>query len=99
MPFEIKVLDTINCPRCNGKAELRIDQHKNDIERVLVYIICPICRLNKYSHTILKDDLKIAKRIKTLKNRHALANNPNVKRSILDKITKLEQLRGRQKGV
>lgn len=73
MPFELKILDNIHCPRCNGKAELRIDQHKSDSKIVLVYVVCPICRLNRYSHTTTRKAIKIHSKIKKLKKKSVLS--------------------------
>lgn len=69
MPFEIKILDKIHCPRCNGMAEQRVDIKKPTHDIVPVYIVCPICRLNRYSHTTTMVDVKKHARLKRLKSK------------------------------
>lgn len=86
MPFEIKILDKIHCPRCNGMAELRIDQRKTDNEWVLVYIVCPICRLNRYSYTTTLKATKIHAKIKNLKSKRLTPKRDRL-------IKKLEELK------
>jgi hypothetical protein len=50
-------------------AEQRIDVKKPTHDIVLVYIICPICRLNRYSHTTTMVAVKNHARLKKLKSK------------------------------
>lgn len=89
MPFQIKVLDTISCPRCNGKAELRIDEKDPVKNWVFVYIVCPICKLHKYSYSTTRKAIYLQARINKLKK-----NAP--KSRMLDaRISKLEDMKRR----
>lgn len=89
MAFELKVLDKISCPRCNGKAELRIDQKEPMGNWVFVYIVCPICKLNRYSHSTTRKAIYIQGRIDKLKK------NAPKSRMLNDRISKLEELKRR----
>lgn len=94
MAFEIKVLDKIRCPRCNAKAELRIDQRKPNGNWIFVYIVCSTCRLNRYSHVTTRKAVLLQVRINKLKN--------SGKKSKLldDRIAKLEEMkRGAERSV
>ena len=93
MAFELKVLEKVSCPRCNGKAELRIDQKKNDTRFILVYTVCNVCKLNRYSHTTTRKEIKTQREINKLKE--MVARNHKNKKSILARIEKLKKLRGR----
>lgn len=88
MPFELKVIDRVHCPRCNGKAELRIDQHKTDTKWVLVYVVCPVCKLNRYMYSTTRKAIQMQQRIQRLKN--AYMKSPKKSRVLRDRITKLE---------
>jgi uncharacterized protein YbaR (Trm112 family) len=88
MAFELKVIDRVHCPRCNGKAELRIDQKKTDTKWVLVYVVCPVCRLNRYMYSTTKKAIINQQRIKRLKN--AYMKSPKKSRVLRDRINKLE---------
>lgn len=92
MAFEIKVIGRQHCPRCNGIAELRIDQREPVRKLVLVYIVCPVCKLKRYSHTTTRKDVILKSRIKRLKGKDV--NNLSKKRKINAKIKKLENLSG-----
>lgn len=89
MAFELKVLDKISCPRCNGKAELRIDQKQPNGNWVFVYIVCPICKLNKYSHSTTRKAVYIQSRINKLRR-----NTPK-SRMLDDRISKLEKMKAK----
>jgi len=87
MAFETKILDTIHCPRCNGMAELRIDQKESPRKWVLVYLVCPICKLNRYSHTTTRKAVKIHSQIKRLKKKSVVG------RRVQESIRKLEEMK------
>lgn len=89
MAFELKVLDKISCPRCNGKAELRIDQKKPNGNWVFVYIVCPICKLNRYTYSTTRKAIYLQSRINKLKN------NAPKSRILNDRIAKLEEMKRR----
>lgn len=91
MPFELKVLGKINCPRCNAVAEQRVDKHKNDYKLVLVYIVCPTCRLEKYSYTTTRKAILIQQRINQLSRRNNNLPKSRVFRKRNDIIKKLEE--------
>lgn len=92
MPFETKSLGEIHCPRCNGMAQLRIDHRQPIRNFVFVYIVCPICKLNKYNHTTTRKSVILQSRINRLKKKDV--NNLSKRRKINAKIKKLENLSG-----
>lgn len=65
MAYERKILEKTQCPRCSfSKAEMRLDVHKvEDPDRILVYLVCPMCRLKVYRFTTNKKAIKIQSRI------------------------------------
>ncbi len=64
MAYERKILEKDICPRCSySKAELRLDIHKMDMERILVYLVCPMCKLNVYRFSTNKKAVRIQQRI------------------------------------
>jgi hypothetical protein len=87
MAFEMKVLDKIRCPRCNAKAELRIDQKEPKGNWVFVFIVCHTCKLNKYSHSTTRKAVYFQSRINRLKK------NAPESRMLTDKLKKLEELK------
>lgn len=91
MPFDLKILETRNCPRCNAIAHLRVDKHKNNYKLVLVYIVCPTCRLEKYSHTTTRKAIQIQQRINQLRRRNDKLPRSRVFRKRNDIIQKLEE--------
>jgi len=66
MAFQMKILDKINCPRCNAIASLRLDQKHPKNDWIFIYIVCPTCKLSKYSHTIDKKELNLHKKRKKI---------------------------------
>lgn len=68
MPSDIKILYELNCPRCNAKAQLRVeDQHAN---MCLLYIVCDKCKLRKYQGiatrkavNLMKQEIRILKKL------------------------------------
>ena len=94
MAFEKKILDTIRCPRCNATAELRLDQKPPKDNWVFVYIVCPTCRLNRYSHVTTRKAVLLQGRINKLKN------SGKKGRFISDRISKLEEMkRGAERSI
>jgi uncharacterized protein YbaR (Trm112 family) len=90
MAFELRILDTISCPRCNATAELRIDEKKTNSKYVLVHIVCQTCRLRKYSHTTTHKAVRIHQQIRKLKSRSMFQGRRNLARRI-EKLEMLEQ--------
>lgn len=67
MVFQKKILEKTTCPRCNNpKAELRIDVHQLDTDRLLVYLVCNICALKVYRFTTNQRAVKIQTKINKL---------------------------------
>ena len=71
MAYERKILENTICPRCSySKAELRLDVNNDkisfDSERILVYLVCGMCRLQIYRFSTNKKAIKIQKRIEKL---------------------------------
>lgn len=96
MAFELKVLDIIHCPRCNGKAELRLDQQKRSEKFTLVYIVCDICKLNRYSHTTTPKAVKIHQRIKKLNaKRSRVSRNTSLDNALDAQIRELEGMKAK----
>ena len=94
MAFELKVLDKIHCPRCNGKAELRIDVQKRSEKHTLVYIVCDICKLNRYSHTTTPKAIKYHQRIKKLNQKRSLVvQNSSLDNTLARQIEFLQGLK------
>ena len=94
MAFELKVLDKISCPRCNGKAELRLDQQKRGNKFVLVYIVCDICKLNRYSHTTTPKAVKLHQRIKKVNaKRSRVSRNSSLDAALARQVELLEELK------
>lgn len=87
MAFETKILGKISCPRCNAKAELRIDEKPSKNNWIFVYIVCSTCRLKKYSHSTTRKAVYLQSRINKLRK-----NTPK-SRVWNDKIDKLEELK------
>lgn len=70
MSYKRKILEKTICPRCSySKAELRLDVKKVDSERILVYLVCPMCRLQVYRFSTDKKAIKIQKRIEKMTKR------------------------------
>jgi len=89
MPFELRILEKIHCPRCNGIAEYRIDHGKKDKNFVTVYIVCPVCRLNRYSHTATFKEIKLTRKIEKLEKR--AEEKPHLRGRIQTAIKLLKQ--------
>lgn len=96
MAFELKILGTTICPRCNATAELRIDQVKRNSDWILVYVVCKTCRLNRYSHTISKKDFRLLPQLRRL---HKIQIRGNVNPKTIDKINELEKRLGIERRV
>lgn len=70
MAYERKILEKTTCPRCTySQAELRLDIKKIESERILVYLVCPMCRLQIYRFSTEKKAIKIQKRIDKMSRR------------------------------
>lgn len=94
MSFELKILDIVSCPRCNGKAQLRLDQEKRNPKHVLVYIVCDVCKLRRYSHTTTPKAVKIHQKIKRLnEKRSRVARNTSLDNALASQIRILEGLK------
>lgn len=46
MPFVRKILRTLNCPRCNAIAQLRVMREVG--ESCILYVVCDKCKLEQY---------------------------------------------------
>jgi hypothetical protein len=67
MSINIKILGEISCPRCNGKAQERIDVQQPKGNWFFVYIVCPVCHLSRFSRLSTRKDIILASRVKKFK--------------------------------
>ena len=89
MAFEKKILERIHCPRCNAKAELRMDVKKTDTKWVLVYVVCETCKLNRYMYTTTRKTVKQKLRVAKLKE--AAMRNPKRSHVLHQHIERIEK--------
>ena len=96
MPFELKVIDKIQCPRCNAWAEIRIDQGQMETESkmILSFVVCSKCKLTRYYGTTTEKAIRIISKINKLKRKlKNLPENSPLRDDINAKIEKMQKAR------
>lgn len=91
MSFERKKVGSIQCPRCNAWAELRIDV-KPLKKMIPVYIVCNFCKLIHYHHTVSRKSIPYIGKIQKLEKRLENLPEDSVEaKKIYDIITRMRK--------
>src|SRR5262245_17835839 len=67
MSFERKILQELNCPRCNAWAQLRIEEEREGV--CICYIVCNKCRFKKYSGILSRKTVNLISQSEKVKTK------------------------------
>lgn len=98
IPFQRKILKTTTCPRCNAKAELRIErpERADDTELVFIFVVCKICRYRKFVRSSTEKAIKIEVQINEAQERlQNMPVNSSASRNLIAKIENMERAKAR----
>ena len=90
MPFEQTVVSDADCPRCNAKAKVRITEERDKV--LVLSLVCPKCKLVKYSGLTTRRGLKLRKRIDRIQEYLDKAHSKLGKAALEFEKRKAEQL-------
>lgn len=88
MPFIQKVLQEVNCPRCNAIAQERLEDRENF---VIIMLVCDKCKLTRNLGLTTRKALKLKKRQIKLRKSLNQERNQRTRAILQSRLQKLER--------
>ena len=92
MTFAQIILKEVSCPRCNAKAQHRLEDRD---KYVIIYLSCRKCRLERKLGLTTRKALNLKKRQEKLRKRLSQAKSPGIRKQIEVEINQLERRIGK----
>jgi len=89
MAFEQKILNEINCPRCNAIAQERLEDRTEGYAIIILW--CEKCRLRRNLGVTTRKALRLRKRQKRLRSLVNQTKSPLTKRRMIREIALLDE--------
>lgn len=94
--MEHAVLEEKPCPRCNARAQIRLDVLEPRNSMIFAFLVCKMCKIVLYQYTTTSKAIKYAQKIKSAEKRlNELPSDSRAYKVICDKIKKMKLLKQR----